>query len=117
MKEEKMKDLFLLSLTDDLDTDQRDALDEEFFRYDGFNPGFRERVMAKIQRPVVLQEKSKRSFERSLNSLFVRITLAGAAAIILLVVSLLLSQGSLSYDTLLGIDKNVDGVLVSLASY
>lgn len=116
MKEEKIKDLFLQSLTDDLNPDQREALDAKLFPSDGFNPGFRERVMKVVQGGILLRQKSKKHFERSLNSLFVRVSLAGAAAIIVLVLSLLLSQGSLSYDTLLGIDKNVDGMLVSLAT-
>ncbi|HKL67605.1 MAG TPA: hypothetical protein VJ877_06900 [Bacteroidales bacterium] len=116
MKEEKMKDLFLKSLTDDLNPDQRDALDAKLFPSDGFNPGFRERVMKVILAGRVLQEKGRKYFDKSLNSLFVRVSLAGAAAIIVLVLSLLLSQGSLSYDTLLGIDNNVDGMLVSLAT-
>jgi len=42
------------------------------------------------------------------------VALTGAVAIIALIISIFISQGSLSYDALIGMDSSVDDGLLSL---
>ncbi|MBS0011641.1 MAG: hypothetical protein KFF49_09545 [Bacteroidales bacterium] len=113
MKAEKIKDLILRSLSSRLEGDEREVLERELLADYKFSSDFRDRVMKGIVSGRVLMN-GKREILRSFDSIFMRVAIPGAAAIIILAVSILLSQGSLSYDTLLGIDNEVDGVLISL---
>jgi len=113
MKPEKIKDLLLNSLFSDLEDDEREVLEKELLTDHKFSDGFRDRVMRSIGSGRALLN-GKREILRSFDSVFMRVAIPGAAAIIILVLSILMSQGSLSYDILLGIDNDVDGVLISL---
>jgi len=115
MKPEKLKDLLFRSLSSDLGDDDREVLEKELLIDHKFSEGFRDRVMRGITSGRMLLN-GKREMLRSFDSIFMKVAIPGAAAIVVLVLSLLFSQGSLSYDTLLGIDSKVDGVLVSLMS-
>jgi len=113
MNERQFKELLLKSVTEELDHEERAILDGALLPYHSFNPGFIERVISKTgieSVPVYLRP----DFLRSFNIGFKRVALTGVAAILILAVSLLLTQGSLSYDTLLGIDNQVDESLISL---
>ena len=61
-----------------------------------FKPGFESRVMAKITSTKVY------AYSHLFNTAFKRIALSGAAAIIILLITIYLSDGSLSTDSLLG---------------
>ncbi len=115
MKTEKLKDLLLSSLSSDLGDDEREVLEKELLTDRRFSEGFHNRVMKSITSGRMLIN-GKREMLRSFDSIFMKVAIPGAAAVIILVLSLLLNQGSLSYDTLLGIDNEVDGMLVSLIS-
>lgn len=113
MKTEKLKGLLLRSLSTDLRSDEREILEKELLTDHKFSEGFHDRVMKRIASVKILVN-GKRELIRSFDSVFMKVAIPGAAAVILLMLSLLLNQGSLSYDTLLGIDNEVDGVLISL---
>jgi len=113
MKPEKLKDVFLQALTDDPDSDRRKVLEKELLTDHSFSEGFRESLMKKITSGEILLN-GKRELIRSFDSIFLRVAIPAAAAVIILVLSILMSHGSLSYDLLLGIDNDVDGVLISL---
>ncbi len=113
MKPGKLKDLLLRSLTSELKRNERDIIDREIISDRRFSEGFRDRVMSRIVSGKIYII-GKREIIRSFDKVFLRVAIPGAAAILILALSLLLSQGSLSYDTLLGIDNQVDGVLISL---
>ncbi|HDZ40551.1 MAG TPA: hypothetical protein ENH59_02565 [Bacteroidetes bacterium] len=113
MEPEKIKDLFLRSLSSDIDGNEREVLERELFTDHRFSEGFGEKLMKKITSAKVLIN-GKHDLARSFDSIFMRVAIPAAAAVVILVISILLSQGSLSYDTLLGIDNEVDGVLISL---
>jgi hypothetical protein len=49
-----------------------------------------------------------------MNSLFVRIAVTGAAAIVLLAVSVFLSGGNFSFETLLGLGDTAEEGMISL---
>lgn len=113
MRKEELKELLLRSLTEEIaDRDIR-VLNEEAIPKYKFSSSFREIVMSRLAGGRIGNVLRPEKFA-GWNNAFLRITLAGAAIIIVLVVSILLTQGSLSYDTLLGLDSSVDEGLVSL---
>jgi len=113
MRAAKIKDLFLRSLSTDLEKGERETLERELLTDHRFSEGFSERLMRKIESGKILIN-GKRELVRSFDNIFMRVAIPAAAAVIILIISILMSQGSLSYDTLLGIDNEVDGVLISL---
>lgn len=115
MKPEKIKDLLFRSLSSGLGADEREVLEKELLPDHRFSEGFRDRIMERIISGKILFN-GKREMLRSFDSIFMKVAIPAAAAVIILVLSLFFSQGSLSYDILLGIDNEVDGVLVSLLS-
>lgn len=113
MNRGKLKDLLLRSLSSEPDNNEREIINREIITDHRFTEGFRERVMNRIVEGKIYIN-GKGEILRSFDKVFMRVAIPGAAAILILALSLLLSQGSLSYDTLLGIDNQVDGVLISL---
>ncbi|MDT8401220.1 MAG: hypothetical protein RQ743_05960 [Bacteroidales bacterium] len=113
MEPGKIKDLFLRSLTAEISSDERTVLERRLLTDHRFSKGFTEKIMKKIASAKILVN-GKHDLVRSFDSIFLRVAIPAAAAVVILVISILLSQGSLSYDTLLGIDNEVDGMLVSL---
>ena len=81
-----------------------------------FSDGFRNRVMQAVS-----DEKKGKvisiDFTRSFTSMFNRIAVAGVAAILLLVISLYISHGSLNVNTLTGIDPISEDNLISVLLY
>jgi len=115
METGKHKDILLRSISPGLEKNERSILEKELLTDHRFSKGFREKVMSSIVSGRMFVN-GKREVLKSFDKIFMRVAIPGAAAIVILAVSILLSQGSLSYDTLLGIDNNVDGVLISLLS-
>jgi len=79
----------------------------------GFREGFTEQVIDKIftAGDSVVREIE---FVRSLNSVFYRIALTGVAAIVLLMISIFIVQGSLSMDSFLGLGNTNDESILYL---
>ncbi len=81
-----------------------------------FNPGFKNRIMVRIEE----EKKSfilKSDFNRTLFSVFKRVALTGVAAIIILLLSIYLSDYSFSLDSFTGGDPYSDDNLVSYLLY
>lgn len=113
MENDQLKELLLKSLTAEIDDRERSLIESGIVPVYSFSNGFRDRVMQRLNArsiPVFLRPDFLRSFDLG----FRRVALTGVAAILILVVTMLLSQGSLSYDTLLGIDNQIDDSLISL---
>jgi hypothetical protein len=113
MKREEANELVLRSLTEDISVKDRELIESELLVDSSFSYGFVDRVINRIEtlkRPSFFRPE----FIRSMDIGFRRVALTGVAAILVLTLSILLNQGSLSYDTLLGIDNMVDDSLVSL---
>lgn len=85
-------------------------------RNHSFSDGFRNRVMQAIG-----DEKKGKvisiDFTRSFTSMFNRIAVAGVAAIVLLVISLYISHGSLNINTITGVEPVSQDNLVSVLLY
>ena len=111
--QENLKELVLKSLTGELDEEERELLNREVIPVYSFSNRFRDSVMDRIsEKPLFLLFRP--DFLRSFNESFRRVAFAGVAAIVVLMVVMFISQGSISYDTLLGIDATIDEPLISL---
>jgi hypothetical protein len=113
MKPSELKSLIIGSL--DEKTDPRAAarkLEEEGISFD-FSDGFNNRVIDRIfSAPEAVVREIE--FVRSMRFVFNRVALTGVAAIILLLVSLFLAEGSLSFNSFLGIGNSYDEGIVYL---
>ncbi len=113
MKPDDIKELLLRSVTDELTDEERSILDGVALPGYEFKPDFRSKVMNVVGK-AGMRIMTGREKLRSFDTAFLRIAITGVAAIVILALTLLLDQGSLSYDTLLGIDNNMDDSLISL---
>jgi len=78
-----------------------------------FSDGFRDKVLEKVYASgsAVVREVE---FVRNLNSVFYRIALSGAAAIVILLISIFMIQGSFSFDSFLGLGNGYDESIICL---
>jgi len=79
-----------------------------------FSPGFTGRVLQAIENPAPALRLN--DLEARMVSLFLRVALSGAAAIIVLAVSVFISGGTLSFDSLLGIGSTSVESMICLLS-
>jgi hypothetical protein len=113
MNSSEIKKLIISSLN--ADANQAEAsrkLEEEGVSYD-FSNGFSEKVLDKIfsARLTVTREVE---FVKSLNFAFYRIALTGVAAIVVLLISIFLMEGSISFNSFLGLSDSYDESIVCL---
>ena len=113
MKPSEIKKLIISSL--DVNTDPAVVsrkLEEEGVSYD-FSNGFSEKITDRIfsARLTVTREVE---FVKSLNFAFYRIALTGVAAIVVLLISIFLMEGSISFNSFLGLSDSYDESIVCL---
>lgn len=113
MKKDDVKELLLRSITDDISKEERVILQDNVLPDYKFSTEFNNKVMRQVS-GLKISSLRRHDIIAGMDNAFLKIALTGAAAIILLAVSLFVSQGSLSYDTLLGLDTSVDEGLISL---
>jgi len=87
-------------------------LEDEGVSFD-FRKGFSDRVIDKIF-GVGLVVNRQVEFLRRFNSAFYRVALTGVAAIIILMISLFLMEGSISFNSFLGLGDSYDESIVCL---
>lgn len=86
---------------------------QDQLNYD-FSNGFTGRVLNSIF-SARQAETREIEFSLSLNAVFSRIAITGVAAIVLLLISIFLMQGSLSFDSILGLsDSQTESILCLL---
>ncbi len=107
MKSLDLKELIIRSLDRASDPEKASGKIAEAGVTYRFREGFSDRVLDKIitAGDTVVREVE---FVRSLNSVFYRIALTGVAAIVLLLISIFIVQGSLSIDSFLGLGSSND---------
>jgi len=113
MNSSEIKKLLISSLNSETDTTEISAkLEKEGVSYD-FGKDFNDKVLNRIYktRMTVIREVD---FIKSLNLAFYRIALTGVAAIVVLLISIFLMEGSLSFNSFLGISDTYDETIVSL---
>jgi hypothetical protein len=113
MKTSEIKKLMISSLDSDYDTlEVSRRLEEENISFD-FKKGFGDRVYNKLFTAGITINREL-EFVRSMNFVFRRIALTGVAAILVLLVSIFLMEGSLSLNSFLGLSDNYDESIVCL---
>lgn len=113
MKPAEIKELMINSLSEGTNTeDNMRKLQESGIDYT-FSDGFRDKVMQKIFSASVSVNREI-EFVRSMNTIFYRIALTGIAAIVLLLISIFLTEGSLSLNSFLGLSDNYNESIVCL---
>ncbi len=103
MKYSELKKLFFRAVDAEASTtDIPEKLEEEGVVFN-FNPGFSDKVIGKIFSSVdAIYEEIE--FVKTLNYVFYRIALTGVAAIVILLISIFLMEGSLSFNSFLGLN-------------
>lgn len=113
MNSSEFKDLLIRSLDKDSDPVKASAKIEEAGVSFKFRDGFLDKVMDKIYNSgsAVVREVE---FIRNLNYVFYRIALPGIAAIVLLLISIFVMEGSFSLNSFLGLGDNYDESIICL---
>lgn len=113
MNSSAFKDLLIRSLDKESDPVAASGKIEEAGVSFKFNEGFLEKVMDKIYAAgsSVVREVE---FVRNLNYVFYRIALPGVAAIVLLLISIFLMEGSISVNSFLGLGDSSDESIICL---
>jgi hypothetical protein len=113
MKLSEFKELIISSLSSDTNTeDSLRKLEEAGLKY-SFSDGFRNKVLYRIFSATVTVNREV-EFIRSMSSVFYRIALTGVAAIAILLISIFLMEGSLSFNSFLGLSDNYSESIVCL---
>lgn len=113
MNSSEIKKLLISSLNKDADPSEvARKLEEEGISYD-FKSGFGDKVISRIF-STGLTVKREVDFVKSMNFAFYRIALTGVAAIVLLLISIFLMEGSLSFNSFLGLSDSYDESIVCL---
>jgi hypothetical protein len=113
MKPREIKDLINSSLNANYDSASvPEILEQEGISFN-FSNGFKEKVLNKIFSEVYFINREL-EFARSVYFVFNRIALTGVAAIVALLISIYLIQGSLSFDSFLGLKNNYEESIISM---
>ena len=113
MKNADIKKLIIDSLSPDAETDTfGEKLDQAGVSY-SFGKDFTEKVIGRIVWGGVVLHREM-DFLKSLNRAFYRIALTGVAAIVILLISIFIMEGSLSFNSFLGLSNNYDESIVCL---
>jgi hypothetical protein len=113
MKSTDLKELLIRSLDKENDPEKAAGNIEEIGVTYRFNDGFSDRVLDRLFSAgnTVVREIE---FVRNLYSVFYRIALTGVAAIVVLLISNFIVQGSLSFDSFLGLGNGYDESILCL---
>jgi len=113
MKTSDFKKMLISSLDHDSDPRQYSEMVESETGSVDFKEGFSDRVLDKLSVPAVAVVREL-DFLRSMNIAFYRVALTGVAAIVLLLISIFLMEGSLSFNSFIGMSESSDESLVYL---
>jgi hypothetical protein len=113
MNSSEIKTLLISSLNADADpAEVSRKLEDEGISYD-FSKGFGDKVLNRIF-STGLTVTREVEFLKSMNFAFYRIALTGVAAIVVLLISIFLMEGSLSFNSFLGLSDSYDESIVCL---
>jgi hypothetical protein len=113
MKAEDLKKIMIRTLDENSDPEATSKKLEEA----GVNYKFSEDFSSKVLDRIYSAGSSvirKVEFARNLNFVFYRIALTGIAAIVILLISLFVMEGSLSFDSFLGLKDTYDESIVCI---
>lgn len=113
MNSSEIKEMLINSLNSDADPSVfLRKMEEEGISYD-FSKGFGDKVLNRIF-STGLTVTREVEFVKSMNFAFYRIALTGVAAIVVLLISIFLMEGSLSFNSFLGLSDSYDESIVCL---
>jgi hypothetical protein len=113
MKPAEVKELMISSLSADNDSeDVLRKLEEAGVKY-SFSDGFRDKILDRIFSAAVTVNREV-EFIRSMSKVFYRIALTGIAAIVLLLISIFITEGSLSFNSFLGLSDSYNESIICL---
>ena len=113
MDTERIKRLIISSVDSEKSSEEvRHELEEAGITY-SFAEGFTDRVMNRLAGTSVTLTREI-DFLRSFNRAFYRIALTGVAAIVILLISIFIMEGSLSFDSFVGLSDSYDESIVYL---
>ena len=114
MESSEFKNFLTDSLNEDADPVKvSEKLREEGVTYD-FSNNFSNKILYKLFAEDGVKINREIEFVRSMNFIFSRIALTGLAAIILLMISIFLMEGSLSLNSFLGLSDIHDESIICL---
>ncbi len=113
MRSSEIKKLIISSLEDKPDNTVIASELQESMTFD-FRDGFTEKVLDRIFSEGTVVTERQYEFDRNLNIAFYGIALSAVAAILLLMLSIFVTEGSLSFDTLLGLSDGDSESIVCL---
>ena len=113
MNTSEIKNLIISSLNTDADQiEVSRRLEEEGISFD-FSKNFGDKILYKLY-SAGLTINREVEFVKSMNFAFYRIALTGVAAIVVLLISIFMMEGSLSFNSFLGLGNNYDESIVCL---
>ena len=113
MKPAEIKELIINSLSQDSSSEEyRQKLEKVGVTF-SFRNDFREKVLDRIFNAGISVNRQI-EFVKSMNFAFYRIALSGVAAIVILLISIFLMQGSLSFNSFIGLGNSYDESIVCL---
>jgi hypothetical protein len=112
MKSSEVRELIIRSLDSDTDSFDVSTKLELECSYD-FDKDFTDTVLARIFQADSIV-KHEIDFVRNMNFAFKSIAISGLAAIIVLMISIFLMEGSISIDSFLGLRDNYDESIICL---
>jgi hypothetical protein len=113
MNSSELKDFLITSLNSDSDPLETSArLEKEGLSYD-FSKNFNEKVLDRLFM-AGYKVTRENEFIKSLNLAFSRIALTGVAAIVVMLISIFLMEGSISFNSFLGLNDSYDESIISL---
>ncbi len=113
MKSSGIKKIIINSTDADYDTGE----DSNILETNGVTYDFSETFEAELLEAIYLKGKTssrESEFSISMNRLFYKIMLTGAAAIVILLISIFLMEGSLSFNSFLGLGNSYDESTICL---
>jgi len=113
MKLTELKSYLITSLDSDLEPGELIRVMEDADISYKFNEGFTEKVLDRIY-SVKSVTTADSVYFKSMNLVFYRVVLTGIAAIVLMMVSILFGQGSISVDSFLGLGDAYDESIICL---
>ena len=111
MDKPRFKDLLIRSLDQNSDPAEISGKIEEAGVSFSFSEGFQQKVMDRVFNAGSAVVR-KVEFVKNLNYVFYRIALPGVAAILLLLISIYLMEGSFSFNSFLGLGDNYDESII-----
>ena len=114
MESSEIKKLMIASLNAEAETSEIPGkLEEKGIKY-GFSQDFSDKIIDKIFSQGVVKISRQAELLRYMNAAFYRVALTGVAAIIVLLISIFLMEGSISFNSFLGLSDNYDESIIVL---